>query len=76
MFLKEKYEDGQFVKIKAHLVADGRMQDHTVYTNHSSPTVKTKSVMTCLKLAADKNWGLTKINIGGAYLCTSINEHN
>jgi hypothetical protein len=29
--------------------------------------------MTCLKLTAVKNWNLTKINIGGAYLCTSLN---
>jgi len=33
MFLKEKYEDGQFVKLKACLVADGRMQDRNAYTD-------------------------------------------
>ncbi len=27
MFLKEKFEDGSFVKLKAGLVADGRTQD-------------------------------------------------
>jgi len=52
MFLKEKYEDGHFVKIKGRVVADGRMQDKTVYNDYSSLTVKTRSVMTCLKLAA------------------------
>ncbi len=51
MFLKKKYKDGQFIKIKALLVADGRMQDCNAYTNCSSPPVKTSSVMTCLKLA-------------------------
>jgi len=76
MFLKEKYEDGAFVKMKARLVADGRMQDRTVYPDHSSPTVKTKSVMTCLKLAVVKGWGLTKIDIAGAYLCADIGEND
>jgi translation elongation factor P/translation initiation factor 5A len=42
MFLREKYEDGSFVKIKARLVADGRMQDRTVYSDHSSPTARLK----------------------------------
>jgi hypothetical protein len=48
--LREKYEDGFFVKMKAQLVADGR----NIYNDYSSPTAKTKLVMTCLKLAAVK----------------------
>jgi hypothetical protein len=58
MFLKEKFEDGKFIKMKARLVADGRMQDRTVYTDFSSPTAKTRSVRTCLKLAAVEDWDL------------------
>jgi hypothetical protein len=54
MFLKEEFEDGKFVKMKAFLVADGRMQDRTVYTDFCSPTAKTHLVMTCLTLAAVK----------------------
>jgi hypothetical protein len=72
MFLKEKFEDSKFVKMKAHLVADGRMQDRTVYTDFSSPTAKTRSAMTCLKLAAIKGWDLLKVDIGGAFLCADI----
>jgi hypothetical protein len=30
--------------------------------------------MTCLKHTAVKNWELTKIDIGGAYLCASMNN--
>ena len=74
MFLREKYEDGSFVKIKARLVADGRMQDRTVYNDHSSSTTKTKSVMTCLKLAARHNWDLLKLDVGGAFLCANMDE--
>jgi hypothetical protein len=57
-----------------HLVAGSRMQDRPAYTNHSSLTVKTRSVMTCLKLAVVKKWEITKIDIGGAYLCASMND--
>jgi hypothetical protein len=74
MFLQEKYEDGKFVKMKGRIVADGRMQDRTVYTDYSSPTAKTRSVMTCLKLAAVKGWDLLKVDVGGAFLCAPINE--
>jgi predicted heme/steroid binding protein len=52
-------------------VADGRMQDRTVYTNYSAPTAKTRSVMTCMKLAAVK--GL-KLDVGGAFLCAPIGD--
>jgi hypothetical protein len=74
MFLREKYEDGKFIKMKGRIVADGRMQDRTVYTDYSSPTAKTRSVITCLKLAAVKGWDLLKVDVGGAFLCAPINE--
>ncbi len=75
MFPREKYEDGKFVKMKGRIVADGRMQDRTIYTNYSSPTAKTRSVMTCLKLAAAMEWDLLKVDVGGAFLCATIDEN-
>ncbi len=74
MFLKEKFEDGTFVKLKARLVADGRTQDRTLYSDYLSPTAKTRSVMTCLKLAAVKDWKCMKVDISGAFLCAKIDE--
>ena len=74
MFLREKYEDGSFVKMKARLVADGQMQDRTVYSDYASPTAKTKSVMTCLKLAAVNNWDMLKLNVGRAFLCANMDD--
>jgi hypothetical protein len=74
MFLKEKFEDGTFVKLKARLVADGRIQDRLLYSDYSSSTAKTCSVMTCLKLAAVKNWKCAKVDVSGAFLCAKINE--
>jgi hypothetical protein len=74
MFLKEKFDDGRFVKMKARLVANGRMQDSAIYCDYSSPTAKTRSVMTCLKIAAVKGWDLLKIDVGGAFLCASMDD--
>ncbi len=74
MFLRDKYEDGMFVKLKGRIVVDGRMQDHLIYMDYSSPTAKTRSVMTLLKLAAVKGWDLLKVDVGGAFLCASIDE--
>jgi len=74
MFIGENFEDGQFIKMKAKLVAGGMMQDRSVYSNYSSPTTKTHSVMMCLKIAAIKKWDLLKLDVRGAFLCASINE--
>jgi hypothetical protein len=74
MFLSEKYEDGVFVKMKARLLVDGRMQDRSLYHDYSSPTAKTKSVMTCLELAAVKGWDMLKLDIRGAFLCDNIDD--
>jgi hypothetical protein len=74
MFVTEKYEDGKFVKMKGRVVADGRMQDRNVYSDYSSLTAKTRSVMTCLKIAAVKGWDLLKLDVGGAFLCAPIGD--
>jgi len=60
--------------MKARLVADGRMQDRTVYADFYSPTAKTRLIMTCLKLAAVKNWELMKVDVGGAFLWMDIDD--
>jgi len=75
MFLKEKFEDGSFVKLKARLVAGGRTQDRSFYSHYSSPTAKMRSVTTYLKLAAVKKWDCMKVDISGAFLCAKIDEH-
>jgi hypothetical protein len=74
MFLTEKYNDGVFEKLKSRIVADGRTQDRSIYTDHSSPTVKTSSVMMCLKIAATRGWKFMKVAVGGAFLCADIDN--
>jgi hypothetical protein len=49
MFVVNKYAaNGDFEKVKARLVADGRDQDPAMYPNKSSPTVALHSVFTVL----------------------------
>lgn len=52
MFLKEKFNNGVFEKLKVGFVADGRMQDRSIHSNYSSPTAKTSSIFPCLKIGA------------------------
>jgi hypothetical protein len=69
-----KFNNGVFEKLKARYAADGRMQDRSIYSNYSSPTAKTSSRFTCLKIGATMGWGFMKVDIGGAFLCTDIDE--
>jgi hypothetical protein len=69
MFLKTKFDaKGVFEKIKARLVADGSMQDRSLYPNNSSPTVSMQSLFMCLGIAAKERRKIMKIDITGAYL--------
>jgi hypothetical protein len=74
MFLINKYDaDGEFEKVKARLVADGRDQDPAMYPNKSSPTVAIHSVFTVLGMAAEKRWRIVvKIDIKGAFVQTPM----
>jgi hypothetical protein len=54
MFVVNKYNaEGEFEKVKARLVADGRDQDPTLYPNKSSPTVAIHSVFTVLGMIGE-----------------------
>jgi len=70
MFVVEKYlANGEFDKMKARLVADGRDQDLAMYPDKSSPTVAIHSVFSALGLASGKAWRIVvKIDIKGAFV--------
>jgi len=74
MFVVEKYlANGEFDKMKARLVADGRDQDAVMYPDKSSPTVAIHSVFTALGLASSKPWRIVvKIDIKGAFVQTPM----
>jgi hypothetical protein len=74
MFVVYKYDaNGEFEKVKARLVADGRDQDPTLYPNKSSPTVAIHSVFTVLGMIGAKRWLIVaKIDIKGAFVQTPM----
>jgi hypothetical protein len=74
MFVVNKYDaNGEFKKVKARLVADGRDQDPTLYPNKSSPTVAIHSVFTVLGMIGEKPWlVVAKIDIKGAFVQTPM----
>jgi hypothetical protein len=74
MFVVTKYlASGEFDKMKARLVADGRDQDPELYPNKSSLTVALHSVVAVLGLVASHKWHVTvKIDIKGAFLQTPM----
>ena len=69
IFLKEKYDStGVFEKLKARLVAGGHMQDETIYSDVSSPTVPVEVVFVFIAIAASEKRRLRSVDITGAYL--------
>jgi len=74
MFIVTKYLAlGEFNKMKARLVADGRDQDPELYTNKSLPMVALHSVFTVLGVVACHKWRVTvKIDIKRAFLQTPM----
>jgi hypothetical protein len=74
MFVVEKYlANGEFDKMKARLVADGRDQDAALYPDKSSPTIAIHSVFTALGLASGKPWRIVvKIDIKGKFMQTPM----
>ena len=74
MFVVNKFNaNGDFEKVKARLVADGRDQDPAMYPNKSSPTVAIHSVFTVLGMAAEKRWRIVaKVDIKGAFVQTPM----
>jgi hypothetical protein len=74
IFIVTKYlASGEYDKMKARLIADGRDQDPNLYPNKSSPTVALHSVFTVLGLVACHKWRVTvKIDIKGAFLQTPM----
>ncbi len=77
LFLVNKYlANGDFDKVKARLVADGRDQDHEMYPDKLSLTVAIHSVFTVLGLACQKRWRIVvKIDIKGAFVQTPMTGH-
>jgi hypothetical protein len=74
MFVVEKYlAGGEFDKMKARLVADGRDQDGSMHPDKASPKVAIHSVFTALGLMVSKEWLIVaKIDVKGAFVQTPM----
>ncbi len=70
LFLKEKLGmKGEFLKLKARLVAGGHMQDRNMYQEDLySPTVKTESIFMLAAIAASKGCAVATADVTAAYL--------
>ena len=71
LFFKEKFSpSGEFLKLKARLVAGGHMQDRSLYeeSDISSPTVALSSVFLVLGVAARERRKVWTTDVGTAYL--------
>lgn len=75
MFLKYNFDaQGKLEKLKARLVADGRVQDRDQYPVKYCLTISLEATTTTLKLAAVSNKNIAKLDIKGAYLNTYLDE--
>jgi len=71
MFIVTKYlASGEYDKMKARLIADGRDQDPELYPNKSSLMVALHSMLTVLGLVASQKWRVMVKIIKGAFLQT------
>jgi len=76
LFLRDKYTDGKFIKLKARLVAGGHRQDRSLYptARRSSPTVNIQSIFTMLNIAASESRSVLSFDVGMAFLEADIDE--
>jgi hypothetical protein len=75
-FLKQKYKpDGTPDKVKARLVAGGHMQDETLSSDTSSPTVNITNVFMEASINAMRGMKCATADIGSAYLNAEMKEN-
>jgi hypothetical protein len=69
LFLNPKHNAmGEFEKIKARLVGNGKQQDRDLWPDRSSPTAMLESIMCVLTIAAKEGRKTADLDIGSAYL--------
>ena len=75
MFITEKLEgQGNHLKWKARMVADGSMQEKQLFSNNSSPTINADAVKCILKVAIVEKRKIMVIDVTGAYLHAAMDQ--
>ena len=78
-FARDKADaEGKLLKIKARLVAGGRLQDKSIYSSNeaSSPTASTSSASSIASSGASEGRKLLKLDISTARLNASMPEND
>lgn len=67
--------DGEKLKLRAHLVANGQRQQCGIdYFDTFAPTANMSTIRTVLTMAAQKHWEIHQVDIKSAYLYATIQE--
>jgi len=75
LFFKVKFSpEGEFLKLKARLVAGGNQQDRALYEDVSSPTASITIIFIVLTIAAAERRHMVTMDIAGAYLNASMSS--
>ena len=73
LFLKEKFlPNGALDKLKARIVAGGNQRDRSLHDDVSSLTAMIQSIFMILSIAAFEKRNVVTVDIGGAYLNTTM----
>ena len=73
MLLREKFDaSGNFEKVKARLVGDGRMQLKNKLKDISAPTAYLESIFNSLKIIVEEDRKFIVLDVGGAFLNAMI----
>ena len=73
-FVKAKYADGKFTKLKFRTCTNGKQQKPGSYTRTSSPTVRQETVFALLAVSKAIKGLLSTVDIPGAYLRAPLQE--
>jgi hypothetical protein len=67
--------DGEKLKLRARLVANGQRQKHSLdYSETFTPTTNMPTICTILAMATQKDWEVQQVDIKSAYLHAEIKE--
>lgn len=69
VFVKKRDQEGNVVKFKARLVAQGFSQIHGIdYTETFSPVIHKKTIRVLMAIAIENDWQMKQYDVVGAYL--------
>ena len=75
VFQHKKDAEGNVIKHKAWLVAQGYMQTYSVdYTDTFAPVAKLTSIWTILALAAQNDWKIYQMDVQSMYLHSTLSK--